>query len=56
MPEMIAGINGTDSETQMQATQAVRKLLSKERNPPIDDIIQSGVIPRLVEFLGHADR
>jgi len=53
---MIAGINGTEGDMQMTATQAARKLLSKERNPPIDDIIQSGVIPRLVEFLAHTDR
>ncbi|XP_052242720.1 importin subunit alpha-1-like [Dreissena polymorpha] len=54
--EMIAGINGIDSDMQMRATRAVRKLLSKERNPPIDDIIQSGVIPRLVEFLAYSDK
>jgi len=54
--DMISGINGSDAELQMKATRAVRKILSKEKNPPIDDIIQSGVIPRLVEFLSHNDR
>jgi importin subunit alpha-2 len=56
LPEIIAGINGNDTALQMQATQAARKLLSKERNPPIDDIIKAGVIPRMVEFLSHSDR
>ena len=54
--EIINGVNGNESDVQMQATQAARKLLSKERNPPIDDIIQAGVIPRMVEFLTHNDR
>ncbi|WAR09318.1 IMA1-like protein [Mya arenaria] len=44
-----------DASSRMKATRAVRKILSKERNPPIDDIIQSGVIPRLVEFLSRSD-
>ena len=26
-----------------------------ERNPPIEEVVQSGVVPRLVEFLGRDD-
>jgi importin subunit alpha-2 len=54
--EIIAGINSNSPQIQMQCTQAARKLLSKERNPPIDDIIDAGVIPRMVVFLSHNDR
>jgi len=56
MDEIIAGIHGNEPDVQFTCTQAARKLLSRERQPPIGDIIQAGVIPRLVEFLNYTDR
>jgi len=56
MVEIINGIQGDDTTVHFQCTQAARKLLSRERHPPIDDIIKAGVIPRMVEFLAHNDR
>uniref|UniRef100_A0A3Q3G0N2 Importin subunit alpha n=1 Tax=Labrus bergylta TaxID=56723 RepID=A0A3Q3G0N2_9LABR len=35
---------------QLSAVQAARKLLSSDRNPPIDDLIKSGILPILVKF------
>ena len=55
-PEQIQdGIKSTDPHTQLQATQAARKILSRERNPPIDVMIGLGIMPRLVEFLQSFD-
>ncbi|KAL2464190.1 Importin subunit alpha-2 [Forsythia ovata] len=55
LPSMIAGIWSNDSNLQLEATTQFRKLLSIERSPPIEEVIQSGVVPRFVEFLTRED-
>lgn len=45
-------VNG-DPATKLSAVQAARKLLSRDRNPPIDDLIKSGILPILVRCLNN---
>jgi len=55
LPFMINGVMGNDPATQTEATTLFRRLLSIEKNPPIQQVIDSGVVPRFVEFLMRGD-
>ncbi|KAK9218759.1 hypothetical protein WN943_007396 [Citrus x changshan-huyou] len=44
-----------DNSLQLEATTLFRNLLSFDRNPPIEKVIQSGVVPCFVEFLMRED-
>ncbi|KAK7706356.1 Importin subunit alpha-1 [Diaporthe eres] len=51
LPQMVQGVFSDQIDLQIQATTRFRKLLSKERNPPIEEVIKTGVVSRFVEFL-----
>ncbi|GKU86931.1 hypothetical protein SLEP1_g1394 [Rubroshorea leprosula] len=55
LPAMVAGVWSDDGNAQLEATTQFRKLLSIERSPPINEVVQSGVVPRFVEFLARDD-
>ncbi|KAJ1559193.1 Importin alpha subunit (Karyopherin alpha subunit) (Serine-rich RNA polymerase I suppressor protein) [Cladochytrium tenue] len=60
---LIQAVNSHDPAVYTPATAAIRKILSKgksecpslARNPPIQDVIDSGIVPRLVSFLRSPD-
>ncbi|NWY45596.1 IMA5 protein, partial [Sylvia atricapilla] len=55
LEKIVEAVNGHDTQLQLLATQATRKFLSRHKNPPIDQVIKLGIIPRMVEFLGRAE-
>eukprot|EP00934_Nitzschia_sp_Nitz4_P007055 Nitzschia sp. Nitz4//scaffold10_size219509//129848//131776//NITZ4_001437-RA/size219509-processed-gene-0.243-mRNA-1//1//CDS//3329532947//7045//frame0 len=67
LPAMIQGVMGDDPAVQTECTTQFRRLLSIEKNPPIQQVIdieknppiqqviESGVVPRFVEFLQRDD-
>ncbi|KAF4674901.1 Importin alpha subunit (Karyopherin alpha subunit) (Serine-rich RNA polymerase I suppressor protein) [Perkinsus olseni] len=56
LQEAVVGCNAADPDTQFKATQYVRRLLSIEKNPPIQYVIDAGLVPRMVVFLQDTQR
>ncbi len=55
LPAMVQGVMGNDPAVQTDCTTQFRRLLSIEKNPPIQQVIETGVVPRFVEFLQRDD-
>ncbi|XP_034544793.1 importin subunit alpha-8 [Notolabrus celidotus] len=53
--DIIRNVNDECREAQTRGCQAARKLLSQERNPPLKEIIDAGLLSRFVSFLGMDD-
>lgn len=49
--EILSKASSTDIDTRYEAVRAARKLLSIDRNPPIDELIHANFLPLLVECL-----
>ncbi|VVB11676.1 unnamed protein product [Arabis nemorensis] len=54
LPNMVAVIWSEDSNSQLEATNLLRRLISiGVKNPPINDVVQYGVVLRVVKFLSR---
>lgn len=51
LEEIILHMRSDDPSLVYRATQAARKMLSQERNPPIEHLIEHGIVPICVDFL-----
>jgi len=54
--KLCQGLLADDPQVLFNTTQQFRKLLSIEHNPPIQDVINCGVVPKFVEFLKEINR
>ncbi|KAH8322619.1 importin subunit alpha-7 [Drosophila kikkawai] len=52
--EMIQMLYSGRETDQLEATQKFRKLLSRDPNPPIEEVIQKGIVPQFVTFLRNS--
>ncbi|XP_015789615.1 importin subunit alpha-3 [Tetranychus urticae] len=51
LQEIVLSAASAEPDTRLNAVRAARKLLSSDKNPPIDELIKSGILPILVECL-----
>jgi len=49
--DIVHGINCANEDIQLLSTQTCRKLLSREKNPPINSMIERGIVERCVNLL-----
>lgn len=53
--ELVRNASSLDENIKLSAVQASRKLLSSDKNPPIDQIIEAGMLPILIDCLTKDD-
>lgn len=53
LPAMVQQVQSSDFQEQLAATVKFRQILSRENHPPIDIVIQAGVVPTLVNFMNE---
>lgn len=55
IPQLFLGLQSTKLATQVESLRGFRRLLSMEKNAPIQDCIDCGAVPLIVSFLQRTD-
>jgi hypothetical protein len=55
IPTLLAGLSSPSVEIQVENLRGFRRLLSSERNAPVQECIDCGAIPKFVAFLQRTD-
>ena len=53
IPSLFANIQSHDPAVVLEATRGFRRLLSLQKDPPITEVVETGVVPIFVSFLQH---
>lgn len=56
LDEIVTNIQSANPAAQFHAVQGIRKMLSRERNPPIDTVIEMELVPQLIKFLENFEK
>lgn len=56
IPKLADALRSVDPLQVAEASIAIRKILSVDRNPPIDEVLRAGILPRLRELLNDDSR
>jgi len=55
LPTLASYLHSKNSKLQLEAAAELRKLVSIERNPPLQQVIDCGVVPRLLQLLDRQE-
>jgi importin subunit alpha-1 len=55
LPKWAEGVMSNDFVLAYESTEAIRKLISIEKGPPIEEVIATGIVPRLIMFLQQTE-
>eukprot|EP00949_MAST-11_sp_MAST-11-sp1_P004683 g4683.t1 len=55
LPQLCEAMKAADPSLNYEGTRHVRKLLSRERDPPVEQVLEQGIVPNLVQFLTRVE-